>query len=69
LAQLFHESYERLAPQFDYKTRIDSAVPWRNVPRQNKKLMIAVCDELLKSGNVIFDDEPFEPPTVGGEVI
>jgi hypothetical protein len=47
LAELFHETYERLAPQFNYKTRKASAVPWDAVPESNKQLMIAVCAEIL----------------------
>lgn len=49
LAQKFHETYERLAPAFSYTTRIESAKPWDNVPENNKKLMIAVCAEILQS--------------------
>lgn len=48
LAQLFHETYERLAPDFGYKTREASAVPWSEVPPANKRLMIAVCAEIQK---------------------
>jgi hypothetical protein len=44
LARLFHETYERLAPQFGYETRKASAVPWDQVPERNKALMIAVAD-------------------------
>jgi hypothetical protein len=47
LAQRFHETYERLAPEFGYRTREASAKPWSDVPEQNKQLMIAVCRELL----------------------
>jgi hypothetical protein len=47
MAQKFHEAYERLAPQLDYETRKESAVPWDDVPENNKKLMIAVCTEIL----------------------
>ncbi len=47
LAQLFHETYERLAPQYGYETRKASAVPWDQVPEENKRLMVAVCDEIL----------------------
>lgn len=47
LAQRFHETYERLAPGFGYKTRDASVVPWAAVPEQNKALMISVCAELL----------------------
>ncbi len=47
LAQQFHETYERLAPNFGYKTREASAKPWSDVPDDNKGLMIAVCAEIL----------------------
>lgn len=47
LAQEFHERYERLAPAFGYKTRQQSRVPWRQVPERNRRLMVAVCRELL----------------------
>ena len=47
LARQFHETYERLAPSFGYETRKASAVPWKDVPEQNKTLMVAVADEVL----------------------
>ena len=47
LAQRFHETYERLAPQFGYATRKDTAKPWDEVPQQNRHLMIEVCREIL----------------------
>jgi hypothetical protein len=50
IALEFHEAYERLAPEFGYKTREASAKPWSEVPEQNKKLMIAVVEDLLESG-------------------
>jgi hypothetical protein len=56
LAERFHEAYERLAPQFDYKTRKETAVPWAQVPEQNRLLMIAVCADLL-SGHVVLAPE------------
>lgn len=46
LARMFHESYERLAPLFNYETRKASAVPWTDVPADNKRLMIAVAKEI-----------------------
>jgi len=46
LAQLFHETYERLAPAFGYRTREESAVPWDEVPDGNRSLMIAVAREV-----------------------
>ncbi len=50
IARKFHEAYERLAPSFGYETRKASAVPWEQVPEQNKNLMIAVCSEILSGG-------------------
>ncbi len=47
LAQLFHETYERLAPEYGYRTREASAKPWHEVPQQNRELMIATCAEVL----------------------
>lgn len=46
LARTFHEAYERLAPEFNHETRPESAVPWEDVPEQNKALMRAVCAEV-----------------------
>jgi hypothetical protein len=44
-AELFHATYERLAPEFGYTTRTDT----RRFDRgsHNGKLMIAVCDHIL----------------------
>ncbi len=47
LAKLFHETYERLAPDFGYRTREASAKPWPEVPEQNRRLMVATCTEIL----------------------
>lgn len=41
LARRFHEAYERLAPEYGYKTRPESAVAWEDVPAPNRALMIA----------------------------
>ncbi len=46
-AKAFHEAYERLAPSFGYETRSESAVPWEQVPEQNRALMEAVVAEVL----------------------
>ena len=51
LAKRFHEAYERLAPQYGYKTRKESAVEWKDVPTDNKNLMIAVCSEILSTNS------------------
>ena len=47
LAQLFHETYERLAPDYGYRTREASAKPWSEVPENNRALMIATCAQVL----------------------
>lgn len=47
LAKLFHETYMRLAPKFDYKIRDEFAVQWDELPESNRNLMIAVSTELL----------------------
>ena len=47
LAELFHTLYEKLAPDFNYKTRERSAVDWIDVPEDNKSLMIAVAAKIL----------------------
>ncbi len=48
LAHLFHETYERLAPEYGYETRKASAVPWPDVPENNKRLMVAVAEQVLR---------------------
>ena len=45
LARSFHESYERLAPQFGYETRQETRK--FDAASDNGRLMIAVCAELL----------------------
>lgn len=47
LARRFHEAYERLAPSFGYETRKESAKPWEEVPETNRRLMTAVCAEIM----------------------
>lgn len=49
-ARAFHETYERLAPQFGYRTREGSAVPWADVPSTNKSLMVATVRFLVARG-------------------
>lgn len=50
IAHRFHAVYEELAPDHGYETRKDSAVPWEEVPDQNKNLMRAVVRRLLADG-------------------
>ena len=47
LAKIFHDNYERLAPLYGYKTRDDSAVPWDEVPVNNRNLMIATAKAVM----------------------
>jgi hypothetical protein len=47
LARWFHQEYERIAPEFNYKTREASAVPWEQVPENNRRLMMAVAASVL----------------------
>lgn len=51
VARLFHETYERLAPDYGYETRRESAVPWKDVPAANRALMNAVVREVF---DVVF---------------
>lgn len=46
VARAFHEAYERLAPGFGYKTRDASAVPWEDVPENNRALMSATVQQV-----------------------
>jgi hypothetical protein len=55
VAQWFHEAYERLAPDFGYETRKDSAVPWADVPEPNRSLMIAVAAAVLQKVDIALN--------------
>lgn len=46
IASQFHFTYEALAIQFGYETRPESAVPWPQVPANNRALMTAVVRSL-----------------------
>jgi hypothetical protein len=50
IARELHEVYEDLAPEFGYRTRKESAVPWDDVPSGNKGLMRATVTRLLHRG-------------------
>jgi hypothetical protein len=45
LARRFHDTYERLAPQFGYETRADTKAFDPNSP--NGRLMMAVCWDVV----------------------
>jgi len=47
LAILFHETYERLAPEYGYETRPDTKQ--FDPESKNGRLMIAVCGEVIGS--------------------
>lgn len=47
LAKLFHDTYERLAPEFGYETRPESATSWDQVPDNNKHLMVATAEVVI----------------------
>lgn len=66
IARLFHETYERLAPEFSYETRKASAVPWEQVPDNNKRLMVAVAAEVA-AALPTPPTEASEEPTVSVE--
>lgn len=53
VAQQFHETYERLAPDHDYRTRKTSAKPWADIPENNKALMVAVVADLIERGVIV----------------
>jgi hypothetical protein len=59
VAMKFHQTYERLAPNFGYKTREASAVEWEEVPETNKKLMIAVVKKLLETGVISTEQKGY----------
>lgn len=52
IAAAFHAAYEQLAPSNGYETRKESAVPWADVPADNKTLMIATVEELLANHTI-----------------
>lgn len=53
IARLFHDWYEALAPKFGWETQAQSRERWEDVPEENRELMVAVVDELLRA-QVIF---------------
>ena len=46
LARYFHKNYERLAEKHDWKTQESCKVRFDDLPEENKKLMLDVCDKL-----------------------
>jgi hypothetical protein len=66
VARCFHSEYERIAPQFGYATRPDSAVTWENVPETNKRLMRSTVAALVQRGVIELGDA-WEPTSQKGE--
>lgn len=58
IAARFHEAYERLAPDFGYDTRPESAVPWEDVPEANRLLMRAVVADVFDHSGWSGHDTP-----------
>lgn len=54
LAILFHDTYERLAPDFGYETRPDTKQFDPTTP--NGRLMIAVCEVVLSETDKLWAD-------------
>lgn len=62
LAHFFHETYERLAPDFGYETRQDTRE--FSPSSRNGQLMAAVCTEVL---NLLGPSVETEAPLAAGE--
>lgn len=58
IARCFHRAYEDLAPEHGYETREESAVPWDQVPLQNRRLMIRTVGHVLRD----MQDFGWTPP-------
>lgn len=54
LAQQFHEAYERLAPAFSYETNPATRKAWGELPARNRRLMVAVCAEILNHSRPVW---------------
>lgn len=48
IARSFHEEYERLAPEFGWRTQAASRKEWEEVPEENRELMKSVVAVLIK---------------------
>lgn len=57
LARQFHNIYESVAPLFNYHTKLESRVPWEDVPEPNKTVMIQTCKQLLANKIVTLRDD------------
>lgn len=48
LAMWFHDTYESLAPEHGYETRLSSREEWDRVPEQNRTLMVATAAHVIR---------------------
>jgi len=56
IAMAFHESYEGLAAFYGYETRPASAVPWDQLPPENRNLMCSTVKDLIDRGIIHVAD-------------
>lgn len=47
VARQFHDTYERLAPDYAWETQVRSRVEWADLPNENRGLMLAVVEEVV----------------------
>ena len=59
LAEQFHATYERLAPEYGYETRPETRV--FDPASANGKLMIAVCQSIIQQNSVVDRNAPPNP--------
>lgn len=65
IAAAFHAAYEGLAPANGYETRKASAVPWSEVPANNRALMIATVEALIANSTIKPGPAAGDPANTG----
>lgn len=61
LARMFHDAYERLAPDYGWKTQTVSRKQWEELPDGLRLLMLSVCEEIITAlleGKIIEYADP-----------
>ena len=53
IASMFHKTYEAKAHEHNYTTRKSSAVDWKDVPENNRNLMMDTVRHLLETGVIV----------------
>lgn len=53
LAEWFHNNYEEIALNNGWKTQDDCQVPFHELPEENKRTMIEVCERLLNKFSLL----------------